>query len=403
MQNFSIIINNNRNFPQFSNIEVVERKGIGHPDTLAGLISESSCIAICKFFIKKYGIIPRFNIDQVEINGGDIDVDFLRSKIIKKGIISISGKISYFNRRDIKIINRVIKLEAEKIIKKNISKNIVKFFDIKINIGVYSIKNKLFFENKLIPLCEDTSLGIGFYPYTNIETLTLDISHQLDKLSNIFPIGRDNKVMIVRRNKNIRIIISTAFLSTKIKDIDEYFYIKKNFELRLENFIKSRTKDKFELIVNNADNKDEKRVYITLFGTGAEHDKGSLARGNSISGLITPYRPASFEVIYGKNPVYNASKLYNLLARYLAQKIVWLIKEKDIFITVQILSALGNRIDRPEAIFINISRKINSLQMSKIEEIIRNEFGILFKKVKGTNYTVLTKKIIEDKYKFYEC
>jgi S-adenosylmethionine synthetase len=399
MEGLLVIIYNKKNFPQFGRIEVVERKGIGHPDTLANQIAESACCAISKFFIKRYKILPRFNIDQVEIVGGDVEVDFLKGKIIKSGIISISGKTSYLKHKDITVVNKIVAIDTRKTIEKIFSKDILKFFAVKTNIGGYSEKNKIFFENKTMPLSEDTCLGIGFYPYTDTEKLTLDISTQLNKLSKVFPIGKDTKVMVVRKNKNIQIIISAAFLSNKIKDLNEYFLIKGKIKSRLLNFIKNKIKNKFELIINNADNKKEGRAYITLSGTAAEHDKGSLARGNGISGLIVPYRPASLEVIYGKNPVYNISKLYNLFARYLAKKIAFLFNNDNIFITVEILSVIGNEINRPGAILVNTSRRISEV---KTRNLIKKEFDRLFKMVSGANYTVLTKEILKGNNRFYE-
>ena len=46
-------------------IEIVEKKGIGHPDCLADQIAEFSCRNICNYYRNKYKAIYRFNVDQI--------------------------------------------------------------------------------------------------------------------------------------------------------------------------------------------------------------------------------------------------------------------------------------------------------------------------------------------------
>jgi S-adenosylmethionine synthetase len=48
-------------------------------------------------------------------------------------------------------------------------------------------------------------------------------------------------------------------------------------------------------------------------------DDGQVGRGNRVNCLITPARPMSLEAAAGKNPVGHIGKIYNLLAREVAQ------------------------------------------------------------------------------------
>lgn len=391
-----ITIKNSNTFPHQKNVEIVECKGVGHPDSLVCQIAESVCLGISNFHRKKYKIIPRFNIDQVEINGGEIEVKFRKNKLITPGRISITGKVACFLPGDMELINKIVVEETKKILRATFDESIFKFFVIKANINRYLGNNKLFFENQKIPLSEDTSLGIGFYPYTEIEKLTLATNNQLFEMSKHFPVGKDTKVMVFRKAKKIQIIISIAFLSNKIKNIEEYFLIERNMGLKLKKFLSNKIKTKFQLVINAADDIKTNKFYITATGTAAEHDKGSLGRGNGLSGLITPYRPSSFEVVYGKNPVYNVSKLYNILAYHLAKKISKLIKNNN-YIEIEILSRIGNPINAPQIIDIKTSRKTSKNNNIKIKNIIENEFDKLFKIFPGTNFTILTDKIIKNK------
>ncbi|MFB6077164.1 MAG: methionine adenosyltransferase, partial [Candidatus Nanohaloarchaea archaeon] len=52
-------------------IELVERKGIGHPDSLADGISEAVSRALCEEYREKFGAIAHHNTDEVQIIGGE--------------------------------------------------------------------------------------------------------------------------------------------------------------------------------------------------------------------------------------------------------------------------------------------------------------------------------------------
>jgi len=52
------------------NTEFVERKGIGHPDSIADGLAESVSRALCKMYKERYGRILHHNTDEVEVVGG---------------------------------------------------------------------------------------------------------------------------------------------------------------------------------------------------------------------------------------------------------------------------------------------------------------------------------------------
>ncbi|MEM5832519.1 MAG: methionine adenosyltransferase, partial [Candidatus Aenigmatarchaeota archaeon] len=50
--------------------EIVERKGIGHPDTICDLICEEASINLSKEYKKKFGRVLHFNIDKALLAAG---------------------------------------------------------------------------------------------------------------------------------------------------------------------------------------------------------------------------------------------------------------------------------------------------------------------------------------------
>lgn len=56
--------------------EVVERKGIGHPDTLCDTIAEKVSQAYSQYCLNHYGIILRHMVDKIALSGGSAKVKF---------------------------------------------------------------------------------------------------------------------------------------------------------------------------------------------------------------------------------------------------------------------------------------------------------------------------------------
>ncbi len=45
-------------------LEVCERKGLGHPDTICDALAEGFSRALCQFYLDKFGFILHHNVDK---------------------------------------------------------------------------------------------------------------------------------------------------------------------------------------------------------------------------------------------------------------------------------------------------------------------------------------------------
>jgi S-adenosylmethionine synthetase len=242
-------------------------------------------------------------------------------------------------------------------------------------------------------LANDTSFGVGFAPYTQLEKIVLETEQFLNskEFKKDYPfIGEDVKVMGLRVDNEMRITVAAAFISKYINDAKEYLTLKEDVKNKLREFVKSLYDGKVEVYLNTADNEKGNNpscFYLTLSGTSAEQgDDGSVGRGNRVSGLITPCRPMSMEAAAGKNPFNHVGKIYNVLAFKIARRVCEEAGAKDV--VVKILSQIGKPIDYP---------KILSIQMrdgneTKAKKIADEELGRI---------TELTKEIIEGKYRLF--
>jgi S-adenosylmethionine synthetase len=56
--------------------ELVERKGIGHPDTVCDCLVEAISLALNRMYLARVGAIPHYNIDKALLAAGQCAKDF---------------------------------------------------------------------------------------------------------------------------------------------------------------------------------------------------------------------------------------------------------------------------------------------------------------------------------------
>ncbi|MFN3527679.1 MAG: methionine adenosyltransferase, partial [Candidatus Altarchaeaceae archaeon] len=120
--NVVIEITNNK-LVEEGKIEIVERKGLGHPDYIADSIAENFSRNLSKYYIENFGTILHHNVDKLEIVGGKVNVKFGGGNFEKPIIIFFSGRATseiIEKGRKIKIpIKKIAKESAIEFIKNN--------------------------------------------------------------------------------------------------------------------------------------------------------------------------------------------------------------------------------------------------------------------------------------------
>lgn len=358
-------------------VEIVERKGIGHPDSVSDGIAESVSRALSKYYLKEYGKILHHNTDQVEVVGGQSAPQFGGGKVLEPTYILLSGRATTKVGND-RIPFKSIAIKATREFLNSNFKHLDLDADVMIDcrIGHGSVDlTEIYDTSKL--RANDTSFGVGFAPYTDTERLVYETERYLNgpQLKSKLPaIGYDIKVMGFRQKDTINLTVAAAYVDKFVKDDPEYFSVKEELkELIMKNAQKVTSKP-VKIYINTADDENGKGTghYLTVTGMSMENgDDGSVGRGNRVSGLITPYRPMSMEAAAGKNPVTHVGKLYNVLSNLIAQDIV---KEHggDVEeVHVRIVSQIGRRIDDPHVASIQVMYADNA-DKSKIQNNIRN-------------------------------
>jgi S-adenosylmethionine synthetase len=365
-------------------VEYVERKGLGHPDSLIDGIMERVSTDLSKEYINSTGKILHHNVDKGLIIGGSSNVSFGNGVITKPIEVILAGRAAR-SYQDIEIDVDKIAIKAAKDYLKehtrflDLEKEVV--FQSKILKGSADLSD-IFDRNIDVPLANDTSFGIGFAPFTKTEKLVLETERFLNspeyKLKHP-EVGEDVKVMGVRDMNDISLTVAIAFVSGKILNLEDYEDKKAKIKKDIIDFSKKITGAEVDVTINNGDNKSGK-VYLTKSGLSCEAgDDGSVGRGNRVNGLITPFRKMSLEAAAGKNPVNHIGKIYNVLANEIANDIISLYPQV-LECNVSIVSQIGRKIDDPKHLDVKIStekkeeldnlrKKINDIAEQSLENI----------------------------------
>ena len=191
--------------------EVVERKGRGHPDTICDLIAEHVSKDLEQFYLRQCGRVLHYNVDKALLVGG-------RSEARGGGGSIIEPAKFYLGDRAMFSLNgRRFDLDA--VIEDSIS------CWLKENLRFLRLNQNLVWHNEIKEgaaalngvedrnLSNDTSVGVGYWPLSPLEQMTLAIEEHMNSsaFKRVHPAsGEDIKVMAIRRGKAIDIVLACA-------------------------------------------------------------------------------------------------------------------------------------------------------------------------------------------------
>lgn len=339
-------------------IELVERKGIGHPDSVADGLAESISRALCQEYLDRFGAVLHHNTDKTQIVAGRSHPAFGGGEVICPLYILLTGRATrVFNGEEIPVDTIAIKA-ARRLLTESLSNldiNNQLILDAKIGMGSSDLRDVF---GRKIPSANDTSFGVGYAPLSETETIVYNTERELMNLKKSIPaIGEDIKVMGMREGDTISLTIACAMVDRYLADINQYLKTKNEIVQHITEYASGFTSRKVNAQMNVADNVEAGSVYITVTGTSAEMgDDGAVGRGNRANGLITPNRPMSLEATCGKNPINHVGKLYNLLAMAAAKQIAAEVKDID-EVYIKILSQIGKPVDQPHMASIQVVPK----------------------------------------------
>ncbi|WNY26368.1 methionine adenosyltransferase [Methanolapillus ohkumae] len=344
-------------------IELVERKGIGHPDSIADGLAESVSRALCKEYIQKCGGVLHHNTDETQIVAGRSIPEFGGGQVIQPIYILLVGRATKeFQGTSIPADTIALKTA------RNYLKNTLPSLDVDCNVildckfgtGSSDLMH-VFGRDSKVPVANDTSFGVGHAPFSELEKIVYNteraLVEDLKKKKGQKAVGEDIKVMGLRNGEDITLTICSGLVGQYVDDIGAYVNIVEEMKDYVLDLVPKYTQRNVTVDINTADDIAKESVFLTVTGTSAEMgDDGSVGRGNRSNGLITPNRPMSMEATSGKNPINHIGKIYNLLSTQIARQIATELDGID-DVYVKLLSQIGHPIDQPLIASAQISTK----------------------------------------------
>lgn len=374
-------------------VEIVERKGIGHPDSLCDGIASEISREYSRWCQKTLGVLLHHNFDKVQLVAGESKVSFGQGIMVKPIRIQIAGRgTREYNGQAVPVDTIAITTA------RNYLRRALRNLDIdhQVVVDCFAGHGSSDLTNTVNRIkANDTSFGVAHWPRSILEHLVFEVSQYLNtNLLFIFPIGEDTKVMGCRRGSIITLTCAVPFISREVKDAMEYLRLKKELTAKVEAFARELTPNELTLVVdiNHADNPDNGDYYLTLTGTSAEcGDDGQVGRGNRVTGYIAPFRPSSLEATCGKNAISHVGLIYNVLALEIAKRLclqVGDVKEASVYI----LSQIGAPVSEPLVTNAVVRLKGKKLR-GKILREIHNVIDTSLAEVHKTTRDILDGKI----------
>lgn len=381
----NIIVERLRQTPlEKQRLEIVERKGLGHPDYICDAVMEQISLHLSKEYLEKAGTILHHNVDKSLLVAGQSELRF-GGGIVKQPMLFVFGDRATTEFDGVKIDVEEIAINvAKEWFRKNMrfvdpDKHVKYQVELKPGsaglVDIFKRKGKVLGAN-------DTSAAVGYAPMTRTEKIVLKTEQFLNskEFKQRHPeSGEDIKVMGSRTNNNLNLTISMAFVDRFISSEEEYFEKKAKVLEEVNKFVEANTDfEKVNVQLNTLDARGRgiDGVYLTVLGTSADSgDSGQVGRGNRVNGLISLNRPFCSEAAAGKNPVSHVGKIYNVLTFKVAQHVYEEVPELE-EVYVWLLSEIGRPIDQPAIAAAQVVMAENSSLdkvKSKIEAVLEYE------------------------------
>jgi S-adenosylmethionine synthetase len=334
--------------------ELVERKGLGHPDTVCDSLVEAASLALNRMYLAKLGAIAHYNVDKALLVAGQCPKGFGWGAVTRPMELVIGDRATFTVDGTTLPVEETVRSAVDAWIGDHLP-DVRPGRDIQTRVVLAPASAELrgiFGRGRDAVASNDTSGACGYAPLTPTEGTVLAVERFLngDEFKRAFPdTGRDVKVFALREDDRLALTIAMPLGAHATASEAAYFGRKDEIlALLVERF--DGAPFALDVRLNNLDRpgRGSDGTYLTVTGTSAEDaDSGQVGRGNRANGLIAFARPAGGEAAAGKNPVAHVGKVYSVLSDRLARAIHARCAEALLQVSVSLAARIGEPVDQP--------------------------------------------------------
>ncbi|MGD9130012.1 MAG: methionine adenosyltransferase [Candidatus Bathyarchaeota archaeon] len=385
----NIMVNGSKRTPlEKQQIEIVERKGVGHPDSMCDGIMDQVSVGLSKAYLEKFGTILHHNADKSLLVAGNVECKFGGGDVNDPMLLIFGDRATFEANGESIPVKEIAIQTAKDWLRENL-----RFVDpeehmryqVELKPGSQGLTD-IFKRETCMMGANDTSAAVGYAPMTRTETMVLETERYVNSadFKKRFPeAGEDVKVMGYKNGDVLTLTIAMAFVDRFVDSEKDYMKKKTDIQADVQEFANDKGAfEKVNVYVNTLDveGRGVDGIFLTVLGTCADGaDSGQVGRGNKVNGVISLNRPIGTEAAAGKNPVSHVGKIYNALSHQIARSICDEVPEVA-ETCVWLLSQIGKPIDQPAIaaaqVVMNDGCSLKSVQ-GRITEVIDAELATI--------------------------
>lgn len=355
-------------------IEAIERKGLGHPDTIADAISEAIQIEVLKHSRMRSSdprSIPYAYSDKTLVVCGESRPKWGGGRVLRPIRVVVPCILSEdANVGDCEgTVRAIVSAHVPLYPVSNIEVEFIRRLPSAHSLRTYAEE----------PFgAEDSCISVAHAPRTRLELAALELEGVFTRLRKKHPaIGTDTKWQVYRIGRKVHVIAAVAFIDRFLTGLKEYRATKSIIERTIGRTLRSLATS-VDVSINPDDRYDMNSVYLTVTGSSIEGgDCGATGRGNRSSGLIYPMRPMTLEAASGKPSRNHPSRFGSLAAEEIAESLSSIggVRRAEILI----VSKIGERVWCPDVIMARLVATC-PLRKAELRVLIRDRFQELISK-----------------------
>lgn len=335
-------------------VELVERKGLGHPDTICDELAEAVALALNRMYREHTGAVLHYNVDKALLVAGRCAKTFGGGRLLEPMELVLG------DRATVELEGRALPVAeaVEEAVQGWLAGHLPRVRlgrELRVRLALAEGSAPLraiFARDEPEVVANDTCGASGYAPLSPTERLVLAVEQFLNgaEFKRAFPdTGRDVKVFAARRDERVAVTVAMPLFCDAVASEAAYFQRKAQVLAALRARF-SDTPLEVQWTLNSLDRpgRGADGTYLTLTGTSAEDaDSGQVGRGNRVNGLIAFARPTGGQAAAGKNPVAHVGKIYNVLSHRLAATIHARCPDALLEVYVHLAARIGEPVDRP--------------------------------------------------------